>query len=153
MRTRWTRLFAKVVLAVVLVVGIFALSGVVSGGRLLPTAFAADCYTSGLTLETDNIRDIHNNILGTVELRWSAPCGTNWSRVTTTHTADEICARVQRDDGAKSADYCVTGNLGPGFQIFSDSLACASNRCQAYGFIRPASGQGLLAASQLTGWH
>lgn len=46
-------------------------------------------------------------VIGQVELRWSASCGTNWARVSRTDgaTADGMYATIRRSDGATYTDF------------------------------------------------
>jgi len=83
-----------------------------------PTSCSGDAC-NGLNPETTNCsngattvggpNDIYANLngvnqkVGTVELRWSSACQTNWSRVIRTDggTGDYVMARVVRDDGVQ----------------------------------------------------
>jgi hypothetical protein len=93
------------------------------------------CDKDGQTVRTGQVFGADGKAVGTIELRWSAQCRTNWARVTSAVGVQPLSVTVTRDD-AKS-----TASNFRGTQTWSPMVwVGATGKAVATGWIGKASG-------------
>jgi hypothetical protein len=117
---------------------------------------ATGCASDGYTVASAPVTDPYGRV-GTVELRYSPKCGTNWSRVTmsvATENVATIMAIIERSDGLHY-DYGWSGRAPAGLQIYGDMVYAPTTSARASGqaaWIDAATGVKRLPNGQ-TGWY
>ncbi len=102
---------------------------------------ATNCSTGAITAGGPN--DIYatlngvNQKVGTVELRWSSTCQTNWSRVIRTDgaTGESVMARIIRDDGVqqfRELTIAPASEWTDGQDRIWSPMVYAPDNCSAY---------------------
>jgi hypothetical protein len=72
------------------------------------------CDKDGVTIRTGPVTDTSGKRVGTIELRWSATCGVNWSRVTSLIGVNKLQAVVTRSDNvSESSGFNGTSTWSP----------------------------------------
>jgi hypothetical protein len=92
------------------------------------------CDKDGRTIRTGKVVDASGRAVGTIELRWSPTCGTNWARVSSTVGAAALSATVTRSDSKAVASGFK------GTQTWSPMVFARANAATATGWINKASG-------------
>lgn len=97
---------------------------------------ATGCSSGAYTANSVNVYDFNhgNQYLGTIELRYSPACGTNWSRVTSAVGVTYLQAIVQR-----MSDHVYYNDQGNYLVVWSDMVYAPTVRACATGTIRTIS--------------
>ncbi|MDH6108831.1 hypothetical protein P3T36_002249 [Kitasatospora sp. MAP12-15] len=119
-----TILASAAMIGAALVGGAPSASATDSGGNGNP---ATDC-PNGSTVASTNIYDYNGAVVGLVEMRWSAACSGNWTRVTSKYGAYHLEAvigeGVNYDPGAVANDI-ATQNFTPYLRVAPSQYMCS----------------------------
>lgn len=104
------------------------------------------CATGAYTVTSSSIRRLDTNaVVGTVELRWSPSCRTNWARLTPAAGVQPVFAQV---DAVRPSDGAVTSwvvRYGTTWPLYGDQLNGATNCVYARAYFtieRPSGNEG-----------
>lgn len=103
------------------------------------------CDASASTVASANlVRSTDNVVVGTVELRWSSVCKTNWARVNRTDkdTVDQTYGKVENTAGTTQQTGWATGT-----GVWSPQIYSPTTKARAFGMADEsfADGQGITA--------
>ena len=85
------------------------------------------CDKDGQTVRTGQVFGANGKSVGTIELRWSARCQTNWARVTSGVGVQPLSATVTRDDAkAVASNFNGTQTWSPMVWVGSTGKAVAT---------------------------
>jgi hypothetical protein len=105
------------------------------------------CSADGVTIASYPIKDPSNNVLGTVEVRYSATCNTNWVRVNNTVTgasADKYIERISSYNAGTNTGlpftYTFAEDPGLGWSYGNQVGGASTNCINVWGRLVDSSG-------------
>ncbi len=106
------------------------------------------CSADSYTVETQNL-DLNGEIVGTVELRYSPHCGTNWGRTTNNYYGGPFTIKAEVVRASDSRYYQYTASVTSPYTIYSAMVYARTQCAYAWGFW----GDGFTHTTAQTGCH